>query len=598
MKLRKIKTLLILLLVIFGVLLSAVYFFAGTLVKYVVETRGTVAVGAKVDLHKATVSLIPLGFKMIDLQVTDPRKPMNNAVQIEDISFHLAVKPLLRLKWIIDDMAVEGIRFNTPRTTSGEIKKIDSAEADKTATHTALQGIELPDIKDILKKEKLETPALIQQMAADYDKTLAQWDVIIKQLPDEQKLKYYEEQINALKFNAKGDGAEKIAAAKQSIEELKKIKQALRQDLELIKTQRDKIKQEISVWRQKIGDLKTLPQQEIQRLINKYSFTKNGLVQYSQLLFGDKADEWVKTGLYWYERLQPYLDDALKKSAATTGEKPDIARQPQGDDLPDFAIKLAHLSVIFPGGNLKGQLADFSTQPAVWGRPARLTLVGDKIKDVKNIEISALLDHRVPGKAEDQLNIGVNAWQLANWILSEDKQLPIQLKTALSDIAIKATVKNRQLNAAMNMQFGSVQIVPEFKQLQHQWQHSVARVLTNINQFDLRLTVQGELPRYDLGLHSNLDNLFEDALKQEIQTRLIQFKADLSQKINAAVAEPLLKFQNKFAAVNGLENLLDQRHQKSEQLEKILEEKLKSLSKEEKQEIKDKLKSKLKDLKF
>ena len=598
MKLRKIKTLLILLLIIFSVLLSAVYFFAGTLAKYAVETRGTIAVGAKVDLQKATFSLSPLGFTMINLQVTDPRKPMNNAVQVENISFNLAVKPLLHLKWIIDDMAVEGIRFNTPRTTSGEMKKISPAEEDKTATNSALQGIELPDIKDILKKEKLETPALIQQMAADYDKTLAQWELYIKQLPDDEKLRSYEERINGLKINIKGESTEKIAAAKQAIEELKKIKQEFRQDFELIKSQRDKIKQEISTWRQKIDNLKTLPQQEIQRLMNKYSFSKSGLVQYSQLLFGDKAHELVKTGLYWYERLQPYLDDTVKKSAEKSAEKPDVSHQPQGDDLPDFAIKVARLSVVFPGGNLKGQLVDFSTQPAVLGRPARLTLVGDKIKDVKNIEITALFDHRVSGKTEDQLNIGVNAWQLANLILSEDQQLPIQLKTALSDITIKATVKNRQLNAAMNMQFGSVQIVPEFKQLQHQWQHSVVRVLKNINQFDLRLTAQGQLPHYDLGLHSNLDNFFEDALKQEIQTRLTQFKTDLSQKINEAVTEPMVKLQNKFTSVTGLENVLDQRLLKSEQLEKTLEEKLKSLSKEEKQEIMDKLKSKLKDLKF
>ena len=69
--------------VFFGliVLISAGWLLlADRIVKTTLETAATRVVGAKVDIGKADVSLLPTGLTLSGLQVTNPQRPMRNAL--------------------------------------------------------------------------------------------------------------------------------------------------------------------------------------------------------------------------------------------------------------------------------------------------------------------------------------------------------------------------------------------------------------------------------------------------------------------------------------------------------------------------------------
>ena len=110
-------------LVVFAViamLLSLFWFFAvDLLVKRSIEKTGTRIVGAKVEMAKADVHLIPLGITLKSLQVTNPDEPMSNAVEVGRIEFSLDSLNLFRHKVIIDTMAMKDVRFNTPQENLG-----------------------------------------------------------------------------------------------------------------------------------------------------------------------------------------------------------------------------------------------------------------------------------------------------------------------------------------------------------------------------------------------------------------------------------------------------------------------------------------------
>ena len=112
-------------LIAFGVVSISLFFFwfflADLLVKRSIEKAGTRVVGAMVELAEADVHLFPLGITLKSLQVTNPDNPMSNAVEAGWIDFSLDSLNLLRRKIIIDTMAMEGVRFNTPRKTSGAV---------------------------------------------------------------------------------------------------------------------------------------------------------------------------------------------------------------------------------------------------------------------------------------------------------------------------------------------------------------------------------------------------------------------------------------------------------------------------------------------
>ena len=129
-----------------------------TLVKRGIEAIGTKLVGAKVELARADVSLVPLGIELRRLQVTNPDEPMRNAVEITRMAFGMEALQLLRRKVIIDEMAIDGMQFNTVRQTSGAIvRQAEKKEGEKPGgSFIDLPSLDLPSAKDIVGKEDLD----------------------------------------------------------------------------------------------------------------------------------------------------------------------------------------------------------------------------------------------------------------------------------------------------------------------------------------------------------------------------------------------------------------------------------------------------------
>ena len=100
------------------------------IVERAVEEVGTEVVGARVDLDSADVGLFPVSVALFGLQVTNPSAPMTNAFEVGRIAAGVNGTPLLRRKVHIDELAVEGLRFGTPRESSGDERLEQEVEGD------------------------------------------------------------------------------------------------------------------------------------------------------------------------------------------------------------------------------------------------------------------------------------------------------------------------------------------------------------------------------------------------------------------------------------------------------------------------------------
>jgi uncharacterized protein (TIGR03545 family) len=180
---------LIVFVVVAAVVFLAWYFLVDTIARRSIEKAGTRVVGARVELAKADVHLFPLGITLMHLQITNPDNPMSNALEAGQIDFAIDSLNLLRRKIIIDSMTMEGVRFNTPRKTSGavDLQAKDQGQSqtseDTPSAVPAMPSFQLPDIHEILAREKLESLEQIKSLQGEIDAAKADWEKNWQTLP-------------------------------------------------------------------------------------------------------------------------------------------------------------------------------------------------------------------------------------------------------------------------------------------------------------------------------------------------------------------------------------------------------------------------------
>ena len=111
------------------IVLLAVYLFIDTWVRLGLEAGGEAAVGAKVELEGVHVSLSPIGLRWSRLQVADPHDGWTNLFETGPVRFAMDFGQLLRGKYVIHAMTIEGLILGTKRTTDGSLPKPPAAEA-------------------------------------------------------------------------------------------------------------------------------------------------------------------------------------------------------------------------------------------------------------------------------------------------------------------------------------------------------------------------------------------------------------------------------------------------------------------------------------
>ncbi|MCK4838511.1 MAG: TIGR03545 family protein, partial [Desulfobulbaceae bacterium] len=181
-------------------------FFIDPIIKGIIEKQGSAIVGARVELAEADLTFFPAGLVLSSLQITNPDQPLRNIVEIDQLAMSLDAMRLLQRKIIIEQMAMEGIRPDTPRLKSGALpgyaarKKVTTSGDSKKGFQTP--KLQIPDVKEILGKEKLASLELAKNYQAQIKADTLKWQQQLAELPDESKLAQYKARLNKLQSSS------------------------------------------------------------------------------------------------------------------------------------------------------------------------------------------------------------------------------------------------------------------------------------------------------------------------------------------------------------------------------------------------------------
>lgn len=556
-----------------GGLAAFLLFAAGPIIKGSIEHFGSQAAGAKVSVDDVSVSLSPLGVTLDNLQVADADKPMENLVQFDQAVAQLELAPLLLGKGIVKDLSVNNLQFNTARSESGKLEKTDEVkEADNDSKDSDAKGdsgdkesspsvASVPSVDEILAREPLKTEQAGKEVQQAFDDSKQAIDQATAAVPDSKALVRYEDELKALLST----DIKSLDDFKQRKKQLDALKKQFKQDKEAVAQAKAVISNSRRELADKLSELKKAPGQDVATIKNKYQLDAQGAANLSALLFGDQAGEWANKALYWYEKVKPYLasDEKEAEDATAAAAEQRAAGQfihfPSDDPWPEFLIRKATMSAPMLGGSLEINALDITHQQDVLGRPAHITLQGQQLTDIEDLNIDVVLDHR-QGVNRDNVTLTVKDWTV------RDINLGIagsKLDSALFQVQGLAVVSSGTLQAKADAQASQAQFGGKGKTT---FAKETNLALAKINQFDINAKASGKITAPDVELGSDLDKRLNQAFKQRLKDKQNELEAKLEKRLQEKMQSYLGDYADDLQQLNSLDSSLDDKTAELQQM--------------------------------
>ena len=570
-------------------------FAAGPIIKYSIETFGSQAAKAKVEVANVGLTFDPFGIEIEGLQVANADKPMENLLQFERAVADIELLPLLLGKGIVNEVALTGLAFSTARQTSGALDNVDDADESSSAeekseskdkdTNTLAQQA-LPTAEELLSREPLLTEQRGRAFKNSYETIKADSDKAIAALPDSKALASYEDEFNRI-TSGKFDSIKDFQQRKKEFDVLKK---RIKQDQKAISEASKVLSNGKTELQNQWSDLQAAPSEDFDNLKNKYKLDGNGVANLSRLLFGDQVGQWSKQGLYWYEKARPFLisddvsDEEGQAEIEVVRSKGRFVHYETDRPLPDFLIRQVNLAVELDVGQIAVKVFDITHQQNVIGRPTRIIATGRELKDIQSLDLTGSLDHRAaPGK--DVFDLTIKGMALNNYDVGA-----MGLKLDRSELGIMghAELVAGELDANTTAQFTNAKFSSKDKT---QVAIEMAKALAKIDRFDIEAEAKGELTAPGVSIQSDLDTQLSQAFSQRLKEKQQELEVQLKKSLNEKLLSYAGDYKQQLQAMD-LENgsLAD----KQDKLKQLANSELSSFQDQQKAEAKRKLEQKKK----
>lgn len=571
-------------------------FAAGPIIKYSIETFGSQAAKAKVEVENISLTFDPFGIEIEGLQVANAEKPMENLLQFDRAVADIELLPLLLGKGIVNEVALTGLVFSSARQTSGALENAaeenDSSSAEQKAQATPNEDTAsateqaLPTADEIMSREPLLTEQRGKAFKSSFETIKADSDAALAALPDSKAIASYEDDFKRI-TSGRFDSIEDFQQRKKEFDALKKrIKQDQKAISQASKVLANGKKDLQSQW----SGLQEAPAEDFNNLKSKYKLDGAGVANLSRLLFGDKVGEWSQEGLYWYEKARPFLvsedgdaEAELDKSETARGEGRFVHFETDRP-LPDMLIRQVQLAVQFEAGQVAVNVYDITHQQEVINRPTRIVATGLGLKDIESLELKGSLDHRVaPGK--DAFDLNVTGMALNNYDVGA---MGLKLDRSQLNITGQAEVIAGNLDAKTIAQFTQAKFSSKDRT---QVAVEMAKALAKINSFDIQGKAKGELTSPSISIESDLDTQLSQAFNQRLKEKQKELEAQLKKGLN----DKLLSYGGEYSdQLKEMDLANGSLGDKKDKLKKLSRAKLSSFKDQQKADAKRKLDEKKK----
>ncbi|WP_082676443.1 TIGR03545 family protein [Thiomicrospira sp. WB1] len=557
---------------IFALVFTLIYWIGTWALKDQLEDYASKAWGAKVEIGDVDIGVAPIRLGLDDLQVTDPDKPMENLLELARISASLNLFHLVEGRTVIEELVLTELGLHQPRKTSGALEDTTPVTTEaairKSASEPSDKGFAMPDMalpdpQAILARESLQTMEKAKEIEQGIQDLKQAWSNVQKELPSSDGIDQYQaqfEQLSQAKVSSPADIQKRLA-------EFQTLKKELESKRETLKKARDLLRERLPKLKADLAELKAMPQQDLNRLMSKYSLDGQGLSNVTYLLFGPQIRQYTQTALDWYQKAQPFLarlTQMLEEREAQAAEaKPErllgrVVDFPLKDPQPEFIIKRITASANIDWGRVVAQVKQVTFDHPTTKLPVTFEVAATPASQSSALKITGTSSFVNPDSPVNQAQFDWPGYELSDWQLAKDDTLPVVMKKALATVHGKVSLTGMtDLDAAISLAYDQVDF--DLSQTQSkQVARYIAPLFEKVSAFTVDTDIEGSVFAPSLSAKSDLDRVLSGAFKQVFQQEMAQAKGQLKEQLQAKMQGQLGPLQDQLgglldsqSAVNG-----------------------------------------------
>ena len=511
------------------------YLLADRIIINNIEKTGEYIVGAKVEVGDANLTLIPFGISLNDLKVANPNSPLQNLVDIKIIDFHLDGKYLFERKIIIQDMVVEGLKFNTDRKNSGEIRGAKPLTVKRAIDDFILPILDLSELKVFIEQEKLNSIEGLADIKNDIKRVQNEWNASIRMMPNMDDMDEYRNRINVIISDVKKN---KVAGLITHARGIKHLKDEIDRDINDLTINKEAMLIDIDSLETKKNRGLDNVSKDIAKLRDKYTPDIRGFKNFSKYIFKDDVLQQVDEGLVWYNKLTPLFDYAYKNLKENYyGSEPILfdgidVHFPEHDPKPSLFVKLAKLSFNQKGDDISGEIKNFTTQQNITGLPTSIILNGTDLDFAKSMSISGLINHVNVDEVEDDLSIEIKGQKINQTKYKIINDWELNINNGLVDKIIDLSIQDGNINSNLRLNYIGTSISSSYSGNKNILINSIDSVLSTISNFYVDVKISGTPGNNKTAITSNLDKIVDKAVKNIVTNEAIKVNNTIMQIVN------------------------------------------------------------------
>lgn len=515
-----------------------------------IEIGGYYANGAEVNVADVTTSFWKMSFELTGLQVTDPKNPIKNRVEIERIHARLLWDALLRFKFVIEDSGITGIQTWSTRKSPGRVKPIepDKKSMAETAKGRGLEaakeqfkGTALGDMANVAGgadvggtlsglEGQLKSKAYIEQLFNELKAKEKEWKAKVDALPQGPEIENLKARIKNIKINTSN-----FAELQKSLKEVDALAKEAGAKIGNTNNILNDLKGDLDKYSKAMQQVDELIKQDQAMLRSKLNVPSLDAKDLAKHLFGPQfVSKLVEVEKYM--RLARKYAPPKKTPEQRQAEMAEQLRPPprgQGTDYqfgrprsyPKFWLKRASISSKAGqglNGNMDGYIADVTTDPPVVGRPMILEVKGDfPEQQIIGVQLKAVVDH-VTHIPKETVYMTVGGYPVEGQMLSNSEDVKLGFKKGSAGSRLTIQLVEENVDIALNNSLTKIDYIASAK---NEYVDSLLKgAMADIPQVTLDATASGTWADLRMDIRSNLGAELSRAFQKQIQAKVDEAK--------------------------------------------------------------------------